>query len=424
MEWSGAPYRLTSRTSAMDSATQTIGGGRLQTRRHRESNIMAPRALLQRIVIATVFMVGVLGGTSAFARTISYATGYPPNSIGSDSALAYADALKELSGGDLSVKVFPMSLLSFSEASPGIRDGMADSGFVLFSYFPSEFPNTNLIAELTMLLELDDVAPSHAGLAYVGAMSEYLFHHCPECVEEFAAQNQVFTGASASAPYMMLCNKEVTSLADIKGKRLRSAGPQWARWAQAVGGTPVTISVSDAYEALNQGVLDCSISSSVDLDIFRLSEVVSDVTAGVPGGVFGGTGVNNFNRKVWQGLSEAQREQVLRASATFGAIISWDYQVGAARELEAAPKQEIKVHEPAGDLQQESHRFIVEDMKTIARNYQSRSGVDNAEQSIKAFQPILSKWVKLVKEVSNPEELAEIYWRETYSKVDVSEYSL
>src|SRR5690606_30902382 len=111
----------------MGSATQTIGGGRLQTRRHRESNIMAPRALLQRIVIATVFMVGVLGGTSAFARTISYATGYPPNSIGSDSALAYADALKELSGGDLSVKVFPMSLLSFSEASPGIRDGMADS---------------------------------------------------------------------------------------------------------------------------------------------------------------------------------------------------------------------------------------------------------------------------------------------------------
>lgn len=358
------------------------------------------------------------------ARSISYATGYPPNTIGSDAAMKYAAALEKLSDGDLEAKVYSMSLLSFSEAAPGIRDGMADSGLVLFSYFPAEFPNTNLVSELTMLLELDDVEPSKAGLAYVGAMSEYIFQHCPECVQEFAAQNQVFTGASASAPYMLLCNDEVVSKADIQGKRLRSAGPQWARWAEAVGASPVTISVSDSYEALNQGVLDCSISSSVDLDIFKLSEVVEHVTTDVPGGVYGGTGVNNVNRDVWQSLSEAQRKTLLHASAVLGAEISWDYQAGATKELENAPDEGIAVHEADASLDDATQAFIKKDAQTIADNYARRHGIERSGEMVETFRGILSKWVGRVADVESADDLADLYWDEIYSKVDVGSYGL
>ncbi|ASK35634.1 C4-dicarboxylate TRAP transporter substrate-binding protein [Alloalcanivorax mobilis] len=358
------------------------------------------------------------------ARTISYATGYPPNSIGANAAATYAKTLEKMSDGELKAKVYPMSLLSFSETSPGIRDGMADSGFVLFSYYPSEFPNTNLVSELTMLLERQDIPDSKAGLAYMGAMAEYLFNQCPECVSEFAAQNQVFAGASASAPYMLICNDKVTNLAQIKGKRLRSAGPQWARWAQAVGAAPVTISVSDSYEALGQGVLDCSISSSVDLDIFKLKEVAEHVTTGAPGGVFGGTGVNQINREVWQSLKPEQRKTLLHASAVLGAVISWDYQVGASHELEVAGDSDIEVHAASEDLRQATLKFIDQDIQTIADNYAKRYGIKRADEMVKTFEATLSKWVKLVADVDNPEQLAELYWRETYSKVDVNRYGL
>ena len=373
---------------------------------------------------ASFALVALMVALSAQARSISYATGYPPNSIGSDAAMKYASALERISDGDLKAKVYSMSLLSFSEAAPGIRDGMADSGFVLFSYFPAEFPNTNLVSELTMLLELDDVEPSKAGLAYVGAMSEFIFQDCSECVQEFAAQNQVFTGASASAPYMLLCNDKVVSQSGIRGKRVRSAGAQWARWAEAVGATPVTISVSDAYEALNQGVLDCSISSSVDLDIFKLSEVVAHVTPDVPGGVFGGTGVNNVNREVWQSLSEKQRKDLLHASAVLGAEISWDYQAGATKELENAPDEGIAVHAADASLREATQVFIEKDAQTIADNYAKRHGIERSSEMVETFRGILSKWVDRVADVDNADDLAELYWNEIYSKVDVSSYGL
>ncbi len=379
--------------------------------------------LLTRTGLSTMAAAMLLSG-AASAQTISHATGYPPNSVGANAADAFAEALADISGGDMKAKVYAGSLLSFSETAPGIRDGMADSGFVLLSYYPAEFPASNLAGELSMLVELEDVPPSHSGLAYVGAMAEFVFKHCEECVQEFGAQNQVFTGASASSDYMLLCNQEVASLDQLQGKRLRSAGPQWARWGEALGATPVTMSVSDAYEALNQGVLDCSVSSSVDLDIFKLKEVVTDITPAVPGGVYGATAVNNVNKDVWAGLSEEQRTEFLKASAVLGAVISWDYQVGAAKELEATDQYGINVHEASEDLKQATSEFIREDIKQIAANYQERYGIENAQEMADTFRELLGKWVELTRDVDSAEALADLYWNELYSKVDVSSYAL
>lgn len=376
-----------------------------------------------RTSLVSVAAAGILLSTASYADTISHATGYPPNSIGANAANSFAEALEEISGGDMSAKVYAGSLLSFSETSPGIRDGMADSGFVLLSYYPSEFPAANLAGELSMLVELEDVPPSHSGLAYVGAMAEFVFNECDTCVEEFAAQNQVFTGASASSDYMLICNEEVATLDQLQGKRLRSAGPQWARWGEELGATPVTMSVSDAYEALNQGVLDCTISSSVDLDIFKLKEVATDITPAVPGGVYGATAVNNVNKDVWTGLNEQQRKDLLKASAVLGAVISWDYQVGAAKELEAADGYGITVHEASDDLTQATDEFVRNDIDKIAANYKERHGLENAEELAGKFRELLGKWVELTRDVDNVDDLAQLYWDELYSKVDVRSYA-
>lgn len=380
--------------------------------------------LLKKTSLAALATAGMLTAGTALAQNISHATGYPPNSIGAKAADAFAEALKEISGGEMTAKVYAGSLLSFSETAPGIRDGLADSGFVLLSYYGREFPVSNLAGELSMLVDLEDVPPSHSGLAYVGALAEFVFNHCEQCVDEFGAQNQVFTGASASSDYMLLCNQEISTLEQLKGKRIRSAGPQWARWAAAMGATPVTLSVSDAYEALNQGVLDCSVSSSVDLDIFKLREVVSDVTPEVPGGVFGGTAVNNVNKDVWAGLSEEQRRHVLKATSVLSAVISWDYQIGAAKELENAAESGITVHQASADLQQATSEFVRQDIEKIAANYRERYGIENAEALSAKFHELLTRWVELTRDIDNVDDLAELYWNELYSKVDVSSYAL
>ncbi len=40
------------------------------------------------------------------------------------------------------------------------------------------------------------------------------------------------------------------------------------------------------------------------------------------------------------------------------------------------------------------------------------------------FLPILERWVDLVQGIDSAEALADRYWEEVYSKVDVSQYGL
>jgi hypothetical protein len=64
---------------------------------------------------------------------LRFVPGYPQGFTPVTSAQVWADTLAEVSAGELSAKVYLLSLLNLMETSPGLRDGMA--------------------AELTMLLD-------------------------------------------------------------------------------------------------------------------------------------------------------------------------------------------------------------------------------------------------------------------------------
>lgn len=140
-------------------------------------------ALVSAFTISTALMC------QAQATEMRYATGYPPNSIGSIAADRYADAIKEHSNGELTVKVYPMTLLNFMEMSDGLRDGMADAGSVLLTYASTEYPRVNLLGEASMILDLTDIEQHRAGMAFAGAMAEYPFNHCESGLGEFEGQS-------------------------------------------------------------------------------------------------------------------------------------------------------------------------------------------------------------------------------------------
>ena len=109
---------------------------------------------------------------SAQAETLRYAIGWPPNTTATDAVQTFADTAEEASGGDLSVKVYPLSLLNFLEASSGVRDGIADIVTILVPYFLAEFPVTNFASELSGLADLEDGIGDRASLVFAGALSE------------------------------------------------------------------------------------------------------------------------------------------------------------------------------------------------------------------------------------------------------------
>ncbi|WP_417547769.1 C4-dicarboxylate TRAP transporter substrate-binding protein [Marinobacter segnicrescens] len=377
---------------------------------------------MKKYPLAAAIGLMAMGSVAVQAAELRFASGYPQGSITSDALGVFEERLDELSGGDVSVRVFELSLLNLRETPAGIRDGMADMGVVLTPYFPADFPHTNMVAEVSMSIELTERGSSQAGLVYTGAMSEFIFSECTECRDEFAAQNQLFLGSAATPPYSLLCREKVDSLEALEGKNLRTSGAQWARWAESVGANPITMSVNEIYEGLSQGVVDCSVQSTSELSVFNLFEVVDDITVNYPSGTFSGVGSANINLDSWRSLNEEQRQALLEATSVLSAEFSWGYEKGAVDNERTAEEQGIGLTQPSEAMVEKNREFIREDLKTIASAYEERYGIQNADEKIDRFRELLGEWRERIDGVESSEELADLYWEHVFSKVDVSQY--
>ena len=119
-------------------------------------------------------------GGAAHAQDLTFAGGWPPGSAPTQKLEDFATALNEISGGEVSVRIFPLSLLSFAESNAGVRDGIADMTANLLAYFPAEFPNLNMIAEFSELVELAEFQGELSSAAFAGAMNEHVLLGCPD----------------------------------------------------------------------------------------------------------------------------------------------------------------------------------------------------------------------------------------------------
>lgn len=360
-----------------------------------------------------------LAATVSDARELTFAIGHPPGSYLITGGEAFAQTVAEETDGALTAKVFPMSLLSMAETSGGLREGLADMGTVMSTYFTTEFSHTNMILDASMMLgEMGPEAMSVAGLAYAPAMAEFVLTKCPECNAEFAAENQVYTGAAGTPGYALNCTKPVVTLDDLAGARLRIGGANWARWSGAVGATPVTMSGNEMLEALAQGVLDCIILSVPDVQNFGMGASVKHITVGAPGGVYVAS-LTNLNRDTWLDLSEDERRAVMKGVAEATAVSTWAYQAGEDDVLARVQADGVTVHQADPAVIAKTAEFAAADRTALVGLY-AEKGVTRGEEMLSDFRALLEKWVGLTQDVADADALADLYWRELYSKVDVA----
>ncbi|MBA1148175.1 C4-dicarboxylate TRAP transporter substrate-binding protein [Ectothiorhodospiraceae bacterium WFHF3C12] len=376
-------------------------------------------------IAATAAVLAATSLTSAVeARQLNYAIGFPSGAIAVNAAERMADTVENRTDGEVTVKVYPMSLLDMAETPGGVKQGLADAGFVLTQYNPSEFAHTNLVSESTMVLQLmGDEVEGRQAMAYAGAIAEFVLLNCPECNQEFADQNQVYTGAGAGTSYGLVCNTPVTNGDELEGKRLRVGASQWARWASAMDASPVSMTGNEMYEALDQGVVDCVVVSAPEIHNFNMLDVVTDLTMAVPGGIFTSATVN-VNERVWDGLDENARRALLRGSAEMAAMGAFRYHALEGEVMDKAREAGVAIHKPSDELVKQTRRFIRNDLDTMAETYQQKYGVKRGEEMLADLREILDKWVALVQDVDNADELAQLYWDEIHSRVDVSEHGL
>ncbi|MDF2232454.1 C4-dicarboxylate TRAP transporter substrate-binding protein [Albimonas sp. CAU 1670] len=381
------------------------------------------KKVIKAAALGAFALSATLGAAApADATELRFAVGSPPNSLGDKAANHFKTKLEEYSNGDVTVKVYPLSLLNLLESNNGIRDGIADIATVLWPYFLSEYPETNLIAEAASMSELIEGDRQQATLAYLGAMIEYVALHCPECQAEAKAQNQVFLAGLGTSSYVLQCMKPVSSYEDLQGLRVRAGGAWWSRWLTGMGATPVTMSINETFEGLNQGILDCTASNPGDMTQFGFIDVISDVTVGVPGSSFA-FAIADMNLDTWNSLSEENRKHVMHAAAAIsGDGIMAYFHDGRENVENKAPAQGIKIHQADEALLAKSREWIAADLDALAASYEERFGIKDAKGKLERLRALVDEWMPRMEGVDDRDALAEVLWQNAYSKIDVNAY--
>ena len=383
---------------------------------------MDSRKLLYTTALGIVLSTAAIT-SSVQADTLRFAVGFPSGAP-IEAAKKYAEAVKKNTNNEHSVKIYELSLLNHSEMSSGISQGMADLGYLLTAYSPSDYPHSNLGADMSMQTALQNEVLGKEGYAYSGAMLEYIMLNCPECQNEFASNNQVYTSVVSTPAYVMFCNEPVNTGEEINGTRLRISGASWARWAKNFGGSPVALPVTEVYEALEQGVVDCTFLSPTELTNFNLIDVVKNITTDVPGGLYAAGGAATLNRDTWNRFNNEEKEGLLKAGSVMAAYVTFLYQQQAYSDMEKAEKKGINILKAEGDLLEKSREFIKSDLEFIPKFYADEYKIDGSRTRELAanMSKLIEKWNRLVGDIETADQLAKLYWNEVYSKLDPATY--
>ncbi|MFB0556998.1 MAG: TRAP transporter substrate-binding protein DctP [Dehalococcoidia bacterium] len=141
-----------------------------------------------------------------------------------------------------------------------VRTGKADVGTTVIQYTPGRFPLSDLLT-----------VPGWGG-------SDYEFFDVNQATydrilyKEFPDVKMLAFGRG-SEPFYLQTNKEIKTLEDFKGLKIRTGGGIGSTMVEALGAEPIIMPVPDVYLALQTGVIDGLLAGSSGLLPFKMWEV-------------------------------------------------------------------------------------------------------------------------------------------------------
>ena len=108
---------------------------------------------------------------------------------------------------------------------------------------------------------------------------------------------------------VIFCNGAISGLEDLRGKKVRTGNRTLAEFAEALGGTGVTMSFSEVVPALQNKVVDCAITGTLSGNAAKWYEVTTHLYA-LPVGW--SQVMHAVNLKTWERLPAAVRDFLLR----------------------------------------------------------------------------------------------------------------
>ncbi len=164
----------------------------------------------------------------------------------------WTETVPELSNGQVtaSIKGFNEMGLKGPEMLRLMSQGVIPIGTSTLAYFASDNP-------INEAIDLAGLAPT------MEAAREITEAYTPAYEKFYDKQNIKVLGFSSYPAQVLFCNAEINSLADLRGKKVRTSSRTQAEFVEAFGAGSVTIPFGEVVPALQNGVVDCAITGSM-----------------------------------------------------------------------------------------------------------------------------------------------------------------
>ena len=227
-----------------------------------------PRSSLFCMALVAVAM---LGAQSAVAKvTLRANSQWPETHAGSQVDKWWADEIRSRTGGEVDIQLFFGGALGKAKENLELlRTGAIDIAMMSPGYFPAQLPMHAAPNSIPMAMSSVDQATE---------LMERLMDEVPALDEEAKENGLKTLFFHHLNPYLLVCKDPVTDVAGMAGKKMRTWGKALPQAVEAVGGTPVTLSLPEIYEGLARGTVDC-IPFSVDLVLnYKINEVATNIS--------------------------------------------------------------------------------------------------------------------------------------------------
>ena len=362
-------------------------------------------------IFAAAFVAAGLGAGAASAKELVYGAFISPKHGVMRYALpVWGKAIAKATNNEITWKfVGGGQLVDVKGSLPGIKEGLVDGAFVIAPFAPSNLPATNVIFS-TQVFGEDTIAAA-------GASNEAVLVHCPACLEEAKKNDLVQLGGYATTPYLLMCRKEVKSVAEMQGLKIRSAGGGVALMRMS-GATPVAMAPAAATQALQRGALDCVHGAASWLRSYGYEDVVKSIVD-YPLGVGAPAMHLSMSRKKYLAMTPAQRKAHVDASpASVASAVIDAYIISDTKILARAKKKGVKFVKGGKDFDElVAKRIKAQRGDVIARS--KRFNVKDAGKILDAYDKALEKWRRLSKDIGTDKaKFAAALKREIYDKID------
>lgn len=240
------------------------------------------------------------------------------------------EELEALSNGRIQAEFYPANALGTPDAHYDlVETGIADLGLSILEYSPGRFP-LSTVSELPFMV---DSAQSGADLIW------QLYEEVPEIQAEFK-DTKILWLFTNDPDLIFTKDKEITSIDDLRGLRIRSPGPFTNKLIESWGAVPVAMPMNDSYDALQRGVVDGLMAPFSAIINFNLAEVTDYI---LEDPFYAVNFFVTMNLDTWNSLTPEEQSDIEAVLDKYRNLAAQTYDDAAAAGRKAAEEMGVTV---------------------------------------------------------------------------------